>query len=471
MPRHKPTVEGQHVSRSLQLYSRLPHGLQGLAVSLQGWKVARSRFGHEYGMLLPIILNGQWARSDYWEELQLSRLRRIVAEARTNVPAYRGRLPEPEGFDTLEALLRAIPLLEKYEVREQPHLFHSRRLAGLPTVTTRTSGTTGAPLQIVHTKESLSTLWAAMERFWRWAGVRRGDRRLSFTGNQIITRRSSSGPFGHHDRVHRRMMMSVYHLGSATADRYLDEIERFAPAFIDGYPSSMVFLGRWAIEHGRRLPVQACFPTAESLDPDQRVVIEQGFQTRVLNQYGSAEGLALVSECPAGSMHVSPEVGIVEILDESGSPAAPGQMGELVLTTLNNIAMPLLRYRIGDRARAMAPDAACACGRSMPVVGEILGRQDDVVVTRDGRRIGMLAFNVFKWTDGIRESQIVQESFDRFIIRIVPGGKWEPHQADVAVHALKERVGHDVDVAVEIVDALPRSSHGKLRAVISEVTT
>jgi phenylacetate-CoA ligase len=454
----------------LSLYERMPHRLQSIAVSYQGWRVARSRYARAYREVLPVLLNQQWATSDHWERIQFLRLKNIVSEARNRVPYYENRLPDPNGVRTLDELLRAIPLLSKAEVRNDPQQFHNHAMRTMRTVAFRTSGTTGAPLEILQSVDAHSIAWAAMDRFWRWAGVRHGDRRLSFTGNRIITRENSTGPFGQYDWANNRMLMSVYHLGTATVDTYLDEIARFKPAFIDGYPSAISFCAKRAIETDRVIPVQACFPTAETLFPEQRAFIERGFQTRVFNQYGSAEGLAVVVECPAGALHVSPEVGIVEILDADGEPALPGEVGELVLTTLNNAAMPLLRYRIGDRARAVGPKTNCMCGRSMPVVGEIIGRQDDVVVTPDGRRIGMLSFNVFKWTTGIQESQIIQESLNRFSIKIVPGPLFTMDQADKAVRALKERVGEDVQVEVEIVDSLPRSVNGKLRAVISEVT-
>jgi phenylacetate-CoA ligase len=165
---------------------------------------------------------------------------------------------------------------------------------------------------------------------------------------------------------------------------------------------------------------------------------------------------------------VNPEVGTLEVLRDDGTEASPGEVGWVVLTTLLNHAMPLLRYRIGDMAAA-APPGRCACGRQMPVVGGIAGRQDDVVVTRDGRRIGMLSFNVFKWTTGIAASQIVQETVDHFVLKLVPGEGYDSRQAEVAVAALRERVGADVRVDVQVVDDLPRGANGKFRAVVSRV--
>ena len=450
-------------------YARLPAPLQDAAVSAKGWTNRRHRYGAHFRDAVERMMAGQWRTAGEWDALQRERLAWIVDEARRAVPHY-AALPAPDPAAPLGEMLAALPLLPKAAVRRDPAAFHSREMGGMRTVTFRTSGTTGAPLVMHHTEESHAGTWAAMDRFWRAAGVRWGDRRLSFTGNRVVPEESDRGRLGRVDRANARLLMSVYHLGERTVDRYLDEMERFAPAFVDGYPSALLVCARRLLETGRELRVAACFPTAETLTAEDRAVLETGFRTRVYNQYGSAEGAALVTECPAGSLHVNPEVGIVEVLRDDGSPAAPGELGALVLTTLQNRAMPLLRYQIGDLGRAGEP-GRCACGREMPRLGEIVGRQDDVVVTRDGRRIGMLSFNVFKWTRGIAASQIVQESVDHFVLKLVPDEGYEPDQAQVAVAALRERVGAEVRVDVEIVDHLPRGANGKLRAVVSKVAS
>ena len=456
------------MSLLFRAYHRAPVVLQNAAVTALGMDARYRRFGAEFRRALPEMLRGQWRGAAAWEALQRGRLAALLAQARRDVPFY-ADYPVPDPDAPLRDLLDALPLLDKAVVRGAPEAFHHRRLGRMRPLAFRTSGTQGAPMRIFQTVGSHALLWAGMERFWRASGVRGGDRRVSFTGNPVVRQGRGTGPFGRHDRANARLMMSVYHLGERTADAYLDEIARFRPAFMDGYPSAMATLARRLVETGRTLPLVACFPTAETLLPEDRALIEAGFATRVYNQYGSAEGAALVTECPAGSLHVNPEVGVVEVLAADGRPAAPGETGELVVTTLNNLAMPLVRYRIGDLARAGGGEAPCACGRAMPRLRDLAGRQDDVVATRDGRRIGMLSFNVFKWTTGIAGSQIVQESLDHFVLRIVPGPRFSPEQGEVAVRALRDRVGQHVRVDVELCEGIPRGPNGKFRAVVSRV--
>lgn len=451
------------------VYRNSPVVAQNAVVTLRGWLNRRARFGREFRRALGEITREQWRSEEEWEAYQVDKLLDILAEARRNVPFYADYPCISPGM-SLRDTLRGLPIVEKDLVRERPSLFQSRRMSSLDTVAFRTSGTTGAPLKMIHTFTSHSIGWASMERLWRAAGVRYGDRRVSFTGNMVVPRLSSSGPYGRHDRANARMLMSVYHLGSKTVDAYLEEISDFRPDFMDGYPSAMVVCAKRLLERGETIPMTACFPTAEMLSDDDRTTIERAFQTRVYNQYGSAEGLAMIAECPAGSLHIYPEVGIAEVIRSDGTWADNGEEGELVLTTLNNIAMPLIRYRIGDFAVVADVSEPCPCGRSMPRVKRLIGRQDDTVVTRDGRRIGLLNFNVFKLATGIAASQIVQESVDRFVVRIVRAEGFTDKVTEGVVIALKARVGADVSVAVEYCDEIPRSSNGKIRAVISKVT-
>src|SRR5262249_39797356 len=124
--------------------------------------------------------------------------------------------------------------------------------------------------------------------------------------------------------------------------------------------------------------------SSEKLSPEMRMTIEKAFKAPVYDGYSGVEACCLASECEHHRLHVSPAVGIVELLNADGSPSKVGETGEIVATGLLNFAQPLIRYRTGDLATWS--DETCPCGRQMPILKEIFGRQEDVVVLRDGRR-------------------------------------------------------------------------------------
>jgi phenylacetate-CoA ligase len=158
-----------------------------------------------------------------------------------------------------------------------------------------------------------------------------------------------------------------------------------------------------------------------------------------------------------------PEIGITEVQD----PDAESGVGQFVCTGLLNPVMPLIRYKTGDLGALAGTAALCSCGRTLPLVGRVEGRDDDVLLTRDGKRVGRLD-PVFKARLPVREAQIVQESFSRVRVRYVPGPAFTPGALDSLRRRLCDRLGQ-VDVVMERVDTIPRTARGKFRAVICDI--
>lgn len=454
-----------------RIYAASPVFFQSGLVSMLGAKIRHQRYNAHFRELSKQYTRRQWKDKSFWIEHQHEKLSEIVSIARETTEHYQ-ELPRDFELDTNrppEEQMGDLPFLTSETIKNQPKSLISDAVNISHCISHSTSGTTGTPKTTYHTPESQREYWAAMDRFYRQGGMRYSDRRLSFTGNRIVPTSDTSGPYGRYDRANNRYLMSSYHLGEETVDDYLNEIEQFEPDYIDGYPSSISYCAQRAIEANRDIRIPAAFPTAETLRERDRELIEKGFSTKVYNQYGSTESAALITECQNGNWHVNPEIGIVEVLDEDNDPVSEGEIGELVLTGLNNKAMPLIRYRIGDMARGPPKYQPCTCGSNTPVIEEIVGRQDEVVITSDGRRIPMLSYNVFKYAEGIEESQIVQESVDKFILRIVPGDSYNDHQANLVTKKLKNRVGEDISIEIELLDEIPKTSSGKFRAVISNV--
>lgn len=456
--------------RIQRVYRSLPIFLQTAAVSILGYRIKRVRYNAEFRSDARTYRQNQWGGESAWNELQVDKLDTLLRTAIKTTDHYSGLDPIDFEVDVqVTEQLSSLPMLSPEVLRDAPERLVSDQVSIEDCISLSTSGTTGTPKTTHHTPSSQRKYWAAMDRFWRQGGCRYGDRRASFTGNKIIPTGQHRGPYGRVDHANNRLLLSSYHLGPETVDEYLELLKTFEPEFIDGYPSSIRYCAQRAIETGADIRIPACFPTAETLREEDREIIEEGFSTRVFNQYGSTESACLVTECRCGTLHVNPEIGIVEVLDDDGRQVSPGEIGELVLTGLNNHAMPLIRYRIGDLARGPPRYADCECGWQTPIIDEVIGRQDEVVITADGRRIPMLSYNVFKYTEHIEESQIIQESVDEFTIRIVPDTGYDERQAAIVTEKLEERVGADIEVEIEVVERLPRTDSGKFRAVVSNV--
>ena len=220
---------------------------------------------------------------------------------------------------------------------------------------------------------------------------------------------------------------------------------------------------------GQTIPLSAALTTSETLDPQQRELIERAFECRVFDFYGQAERVVFATECERHEgHHVNLDYGIQEIVNARGEPVREGEMGWIAGTSLHNLAMPLIRYVTSDVTRLRMKQ--CSCGRSFPLMEDVTTKAEDIVVTKDGRYISPSTLtHPFKELENVAMSQIVQESPDELIVKIVRADGFDDRQADVLMASLKERVGVGMHIRIEYVPEIQPSGSGKFKWVISKV--
>jgi phenylacetate-CoA ligase len=238
-----------------------------------------------------------------------------------------------------------------------------------------------------------------------------------------------------------------------------------------GYPSSLALIAGHARRTGvalDRLGIRVAFVTAERLYPDQRRIIGEVFGCPVANGYGARDAGFIAHECPSGSLHVSAEDIVVEIVRADGSVAAPGEAGEIVVTHMATGEFPFIRYRTGDVG--VLSGERCACGRGLPVLAEVQGRTTDFVVARDGTIMhGLALIYTLRDLPGVERFRIVQQSLDLTEVQLVTSdGFTAAHEAHI-VREFQARLGREVRIAVSRVDEIRPEASGKYRYVTSKV--
>jgi len=429
------------------LYHRLPYPLRVVAASARGYQLRRWRYGAATDRWVEEALAADRRSPAEWRRWQDQRLQELLEHAVRRVPWYRERV---RGDWTR---LENWPVVEKHELRRRPEAFLADGCDPRRMYRVRTSGTTGTPLTVWSSRETVRRWYALYEaRFRRWNGLDRSLRWGILGGQLVAPVRRQRPPFWVWNRGLNQLYLSTYHLSAETVPAYLDALARHRVEYLLGYPSALDVLARHATAAPR---LRAVLSNAEPLYPSQRARIAAAFRCPVRDSYGMAEAVLGASECEAGSLHLWPEAGVPEVAAD----------GRLLCTGLLNRDMPLIRYAVGDRAVLAPPDERCACGRGLPILLSIDGRCDDLIRTRDGRRIGRLD-PVFKADLAVREAQIVQEALERIRVRVVADAGYGDRTREGIRRNLRERLG-PVDVVVEEVDALPRGPNGKFRAVVS----
>jgi len=453
-----------------KLYFQSPVFVQNIMTTMYGYKLYYERYLGKHDKYLQELLESQWYSDDEIEKLTNQKLQAILKYATKYVPYYK-KLQQNGDFDTAQIKhvsdLTKLPILKKEDIREQPDKYISTKFKKSELIAINTSGTTGKTLKIYVDKNSRRYSYAFYTRLKNWAGISGNDKNITFAGRTIVPPDSSTPPFWRSNPAWHNYLFSSYHLSTENIKFYIDKITEINPVFIDSYPSSIYTLAKYMKEYQiNKIKPKAIITSSETLLDSQREIIEEVFNCSVFDQYGCAEQVVFVSQCEKGSYHINPEYGIVEFIREDGSLAKCGEEARLICTGFTNYAMPLIRYDIGDTG--ILSNKKCACGRNFPVIEKIVGRTDDILIMRDGRQVGRLD-PVFKGLQTIKEAQIVQEDFDNVILNVVPGKLFQISDAETVVHELKKRLGTNINVHINVVSRIKRTSSGKFRAVISKV--
>jgi phenylacetate-CoA ligase len=453
-----------------RLYTRSPIWLQQALVATYGCWWYRRRFGRRFHRLVEELRDREHWRSEQFRSFQEEALGILLTAARRS-PYYRHVFAEL-GIRTASepfAALHRAPILTKETLRDNARNLLTQNLPPRGTLRFKSSGTTGTPTEIYYPPDHHAFEMAVPEaRNLNWAGLTYSDRRIMFGVRKVCHFQQKKPPFWRFSPAENMAYASIYHLSSEFLPYYIDLLRVYRPAILMGYPSALNTIASYVLNRNEALPaIRAVFTTSETVTPATRERIETAFGCRIYDRYCAVEMCVFASQCEYGRYHVSPEVGIVEILDSAGKSAAPGVMGEVICTGLRNTLQPLIRYRIGDIAR-WAINQNCQCGREMPILESVDGRYEDMCYTPDGRE--MLRFDtVFKGVDNIREAQVVQETLGLFRIYVVPAFGFSVREAETITRNMEMHVGN-VRVEVHVVDEIQRTSAGKFRAVVCKLS-
>ena len=427
--------------------------------------------GHDSVARRKRLEESQWWSAEQLEVDRARRLQQFLVEIGQHVPYYRRLFKhlefDPNTVRSTEAL-RVLPLLTKPDIRKNVEDLKAEGHG--PLTRYNTGGSSGEPLIFYMGKARKSHDVAAKWRATRWWGVDIGDPELVVWGSPI--------ELGAQDRVRRLRdglirshLLPAFEMSPQNLDRFVAAIQAAHPAMLFGYPSSLSVIAAHARLNNlamANLGIRVVFVTSEKLYDAQRAIISEVFGCPVANGYGARDAGFIAHECPSGSLHISAEDIVVETVRPDGTPAAAGEVGEIVVTHMATGDFPFVRYRTGDMG--VLGDEPCICGRGLPVLKEVQGRSTDFMVARDGTVMHGLAL-IYSVRDlpGVEKFKIEQVSLDLTVVKLVLNKAFDDASEARIVRDFRARLGAAVEIRIERVSDISAEPSGKYRYVSSQV--
>lgn len=390
--------------------------------------------------------------------LQEEKLTVLLKHASKNSPYFKlQNIPEKKDPYTW---LKSYPVLAKKTFRENLEYILTKPLdQNLTSV--MSSGSTGPPSKVYFSKNELSNNRALQIIWWEWAGYKFGNSVLQ-TG---VNMKRSFEKKAKDKLLNTRYIDAMSHSETQILEElYL--LRRQPKDHFVAYASSLYLFAKTATAHGIiDVKFQSAISLGEKLLPQFREAIEKAFSCKVYDTYGASEGFLIASQCREGKYHLMTPHVVVEILNDHNEEVEPGQTGRVVLTGLDNLTTPMIRYEVGDLAVKGYP-ATCPCGLGLPVLKEIIGRLTEFLITPAGKFITVqTVVRVLKQFPEIEQFKVIQKDVNLYkLIYISPKNQLDVREREIR-KMFEEVFGEPLRFEFEKVKELPKAKTGKFQLV------
>jgi len=427
----------------------------------------------------PGLEESQWWPAARLLDHQLARLRELVAHAQRTVPWQRERLRQT-GLDAArpfawEDWLR-MPVMTRREVQEHESGLVSNAIPPAlgQRVTNQTSGSTGTPVRVHGTANDARIFRAVTQRHYQWHPHDFSER---YAVIRRMSRVKAEYPAGLEQPAWGDRALFPFPTGPAallsvraSIAEQAEWLARQNPGYLLTYPSNLQALAEHCLERSIALPrLRHAASIGEVVSAGARDACRAAWSAPVIDTYSAEEVGVIAHQCPAHEhLHVQGETVLAEIVDDAGRPCPPGAVGRVLVTPLYNYAMPLMRYHLGDYAEAGAP---CPCGRGLPVIARVLGRErNSLLVTASGERYWP-AFGSRGLTGvaPVRQHQFVQTALDTIVARLVTAAPLSPAEEDSLRRHVLAQLPPGFRLELAYCDDIPRNAGGKFENFISLV--
>ncbi len=456
------------------IYDHSPVFMQNIMASVYGWQKNKYRFGSKEAK--------KWfnfyKETENWDEkkrrqYQTEQLRKIINYSYEHVPFYKKRFDscgvKPDDIKNKEDL-KKLPYLTKDDIRKAGTDLISDEYEIDDLFIHPTSGSTGTPLTLYSGHDavikSFNFAWAKCR-----PGVRRNvDKLAHFTGLEIVKPEQKKPPFWRMNYASKQRLYSIFHMNDNTIPYYLEDLKKFKPVWLQGYPSAIYTLAEYIIRNNYDFSYspKAVITSAEQCLPEYRQAIEKAFNTRIWDEYGQGEMCGFAFECECGKLHEKIVYSVMEFIpvrEENGM-----QVYELICTSFINKAWPLIRYRVGDLA-LIDPNAKCPYNNPGRIIEKIYGRTSHFLLTSNGFKISNISVMAKKCRN-VKFLQAIQKEKGKVILNAVPEPEYDKENDEpFMVEQFRKKLGGDerMQISVEYSSEPVLTKRGKFLMIISEI--
>ncbi|HZK26843.1 MAG TPA: phenylacetate--CoA ligase family protein [Thermoclostridium sp.] len=410
--------------------------------------------------------NNQYLPKKDMYDLQRDKLTKLLLHCVKYVPAYadyKGLIPDIEQ-DAFSALGK-FPILTKQKVNHNTDNLICSNADKSTLTPNQSGGSSGEPVRFFIDRPTAEYSEAARWLGLSWWDINIGDKCLMVWGSPLELNKRENLIYNMKERFLKNIIfVPAYNLNPQSIQKYVDMINTQRPVYFYGYASALHLLSQLIINKNIKIKykLKGIVSTSENLYDFQRKTIEKAFDCPVINEYGARDAGIIAYECPHGKMHISAENMIVEILDiDTNQPVEPGESGLVVITDLNNFSMPRLRYKLGDVAALS--ENICECGRTLPLIEKIEGREDDIFIALNGNYVHAVYFcNLARSYPSIMQFQIIQQSRQDILLRIIKSDTFKESEIQTYIDEIYKLMG-PVNVKVEYTDTIEPTASGKIR--------
>lgn len=425
-------------------------------------------YGSEYTKTYNFLKESESYSKDQVCDFQIKKLQEICKHAYNTVPYYKN-LFDQCGFDAQNLKyfdqLDNIPYLTKQLIQENIDSMISTKYTKNQISYATTGGSTGIPMGLYSNVEIDAKENAFIHFMWSRMGYKPNKKiavlRGSFTGKDGIIKIES-----------RQLMLSSYHMTDDNMYKYIQALKEFKPEYMHVYASSIYILADF-MKRNHILPIssiKAILVGSENVYPHQRQLVEEVMNCRLFSHYGHCERACLAGECVHSNYyHIFWQYGYTELINGKGEHATKeDEAAEIVATSFDNYAMPLIRYKTMDIA--CNTNDICELHSNYKLIKNVKGRLQEVLVTSTGRYISMTSINMHSDVfDNVKQFQFYQDDPAFCVFNIVKKSSYTFKDEENIIVELKKKLGNDIGLRLKYVDEIPRTISGKYRFLIQKL--